>query len=392
MDKIIKQVEEALKKEKILFASYAVTNKNNTVLYEHYGTQDLSRELPPTNKTRYRIASMSKAVTTLGALKLFDRGELKLDALAKEYFPELGEVKVAKLENDKVTYEDLNSDITIHQLLTHTSGFGYDFHDPVLSHLVLNEEISSLTSKDGSQLNAPLVYQPGTRWEYGISLGWIGKIIEKISSKNLNDFITDEVFLPLGMNDSTFDAAKFGNKDIAVLHAMDNDTFVNVDELIDDSTANFFYGGGGIYSTPDDYCKFMRLFLNNGEANGNQFISSETLELMKTNQIGDLNYEFQPTYNPSLIHAHEWYPNIKKKFTYGFLTNLEDLPGGRKAGSLAWSGICNTYFWIDPYSGIAGTAMMQLSPHYDKRCISILEALEKASYSELDVLNNWSAT
>ena len=108
MDKIIKQVEEALKKEKILFASYAVTNKNNTVLYEHYGTQDLSTELPPTNKTRYRIASMSKAVTTLGALKLFDRGELKLDALAKEYFPELGEVKVAKLENDKVTYEDLN--------------------------------------------------------------------------------------------------------------------------------------------------------------------------------------------------------------------------------------------------------------------------------------------
>ena len=113
---------------------------------------------------------------------------------------------------------------------------------------------------------------------------------------------------------------------------------------------------------------------------------------MKTNQIGDLNYEFQPTYNPSLIHAHEWYPNIKKKFTYGFLTNLEDMPGGRKAGSLAWSGICNTYFWIDPSSGIAGTAMMQLSPHYDKRCISILEALEKASYSELDVLNNWSAT
>ena len=190
------------------------------------------------------------------------------------------------------------------------------------------------------------------------------------------------------MNDSTFDAGKFGNKNIAVLHAMDNDTFVNVDEFIDDSTADFFYGGGGIYSTPDDYCKFMRLFLNNGEVEGNQFISSKALELMKTNQIGDLNYEFQPTYNPSLIHAHEWYPDIKKKFTYGFLTNLEDIPGGRKAGSLAWSGICNTYFWIDPSSGIAGTAMMQLSPHYDKRCINILEALERASYSELDVLNN----
>ena len=171
------------------------------------------------------------------------------------------------------------------------------------------------------------------------------------------------------MNDSTFDAAKFGNKDIAVLHAMDNDTFVNVDEFIDDSTADFFYGGGGIYSTPDDYCKFMRLFLNNGEVEGNQFISSKALELMKTNQIGDLNYEFQPTYNPSLIHAHEWYPDIKKKFT-SVLTNLEDMPGGRKAGSLAWSESATHIFGLIQVLVLLNSNDATFS-HYDKRCISI---------------------
>ena len=388
MKNIITVVEEALRKENIPFASYALTDKNETTLYEHFGTQDLTKELPPTNETRYRIASMSKAVTTLAALKLLDEGKLKLNTNAKEYFPELGEVKVAKLHENDITYDEIESDITIHQLLSHTSGFGYDFHDPALSHLVVNQELAPLTSKDGSQLKAPLVYQPGTRWEYGISLGWIGKIIEKISGQNLNDFITEEVFLPLGMNDSTFDASTFDKKNIAVLHAMEAENFINVDDFVDDSTDGSYYGGGGIYSTPDDYCKFMRLFLNEGKINGNPFITTNTLNLMMKNQIGDLNYLHQPTFNPSLIHPHEWYPEIKKKFTYGFLTNLEDMPGRRKSGSLAWSGICNTYFWIDPASGLGGTLMMQLSPHYDKKCINVLEALEKAAYSELEVLNN----
>ncbi len=381
---LLKKLQDA----NIPFASVAVTNNQETIFSEHFGTQIVGEEKAVDSSTIYRIASMTKPIVSLAALLLVQKGSLKLDDYAEDYVTELKDLKVANLIDGEIHYEDAKEKITIHHLLAHTSGFAYDFHDPALTKLLADEKIAPLTDKAGAFMKVPLSYQPGTKWEYGVGLDWMGVIIEKVSGQSLNAFIKESIFQPLGMNNSSFDPDDLGKEKLAEMHLMQEAEFIRSTELFDDSVQDFYSGGGGILSTVEDYCKFMRIFLNDGQVDGQEFLAKELLEKMMTNQAGDLNYDFQPTFNPILVKENEWFPEIKKKWSYGFLVNLEDIPERRKAGSLAWSGIFNTYFWIDPESKIAGTVMMQLSPHYDEKCKGILEALEKAVYLELDSLKS----
>ena len=187
MEDFNKLVEAALEESNIPYAAYALTNSETTLASGSVGFTDLEKKTPLSSDAIFRIASMTKALTSSAFLLLADRENLALGTPVENVLDEFKDLKVAKLENDEIHYESPNSKITFHQLLTHTSGFGYDFHHQTLSHLLLQGEIADLLDKEGKFLNAPLIEQPGTYWHYGIGIGWLGKVIEKLSGQSLND-------------------------------------------------------------------------------------------------------------------------------------------------------------------------------------------------------------
>ena len=385
----LKVVEELLKDDinnnKIPGAVVLVGNEKGIVYQKAFGVKN-----PLTNEKYaiddiFRIASMTKALTSSAFLILAERENLALDTPVESILDEFKDLKVAKLENDEIHYESPNSKITFHQLLTHTSGFGYDFHHQTLSHLLLKGEIADLLDKEGKFLNAPLIEQPGTYWHYGIGIGWLGKVIEKLSGQSLNDFMTENVFEPLEMHETSFDISKLGEDRLPNIYAKDED-----DGLTDISAfmaspqiEDFAYGGGGIFSCPEDYAKFLRMFLNKGKVNGKEFLSEKIITEMTSNQIGDLSVPFQPSFNPAIIAPNEWFPGIEKKWGYGFMINTEEVPNQRSKGSCAWSGIMNTFFWFDYEKNIGGTIMMQIAPCYHAKPKMVLQRFEEAVYRSL---------
>ena len=165
---IQKKIIEKIDQENIPFASFAVTNEHETVLHEHYGNQLEGEDKPPSNSTIYRIASMTKPIVTFAALKCVELGLIDLDKPVHNFHSDLKDLEVGKLQDGKVIYEKANKDITLHHLLAHTSGFAYDFHDPLLAHLILEEKIAPLTDKEGKFINVPLSYHPDSRWELSL--------------------------------------------------------------------------------------------------------------------------------------------------------------------------------------------------------------------------------
>ncbi len=328
MEDFNKVVEAALEESNIPYAAYALTNSETMLASGSVGFTDLEKKIPLSSDAIFRIASMTKALTSSAFLILAERENLALDAPVESILDDFKDLKVAKLENDEIYYESPNSKITFHQLLTHTSGFGYDFHHQTLSHLLLQGEIADLLDKEGKFLNAPLIEQPGTYWHYGIGIGWLGKAIEKLSRQSLNDFMTENVFEPLEMHETSFDISKLGENRLPNIYAIDED-----DGLTDISAfmaspqiEDFAYGGGGIFSCPEDYAKFLRMFLNRGQVNGKEFLSEKIITEMTSNQIGDLSVPFQPSFNPAIIAPNEWFPGIEKKWGYGFMINTEEVP------------------------------------------------------------------
>ena len=197
--------------------------------------------------------------------------------------------------------------------------------------------------------------------------------------------MTENVFEPLEMHETSFDISKLGEDRLPNIYAKDED-----DGLTDISAfmaspqiEDFAYGGGGIFSCPEDYAKFLRMFLNRGQVNGKKFLSKKVITEMTSNQIGDLSVPFQPSFNPAIIAPNEWFPGIEKKWGYGFMINTEEVPNQRSKGSCAWSGIMNTFFWFDFEKDIGGTIMMQIAPCYHAKPKMVLQRFEEAVYRSL---------
>ena len=385
MEKINQVIEAALEESNIPYAAYAVTNSKETLFSRSVGYEDLKKTKPLETNAIFRIASMTKALTTSAFMILAKEKELDLHSPAENYIDNLKSLQVASVENDEIIYSEPETKVTLHQLLTHTSGFGYDFHHETLSHLLLDKKIVDLLDKEGKFLEAPLIEQPGKYWHYGIGLGWIGRIIETLSEQSLNDYMTEKLFKPLEMSNTSFDISTIGEDRLPKIYSIEEDgSLIDISELMSSPQIDkFAYGGGGVFSCPDDYAKFLRMFLNGGKANGENVLSIETVKQMTTNQIGELNVPFQPTFNPSIIAPNEWFPGIEKKWGYSFMINSEDVPNRRTKGSCAWSGIMNTFFWFDQQKDIGGTIMMQIAPCYHEKPKQVLKRFEEAIYKSI---------
>jgi len=331
------------------------------------------------------IASMTKAITSTAAMQLVEQGKLALDRPIADVLPELAAPQV--LEGfDAAGEPKLRAaarPITLRHLITHTAGFCYDIWNPQVARYVERKEIPSIFTCQNAALMLPLAFDPGQRWEYGINIDWIGKAVERVSGRRLGDYFAEHLFGPIGMKDTGFKLTPERRARLVGMHSRGEDGVLAPMEFEMPQKPEFEMGGGGLYGTAADYLAFARVFLTEGRAeDGRQVLRSETVRLMAENAMGELNVRALPAAPPYSNEA-EFFPGMVKKWGLGFMISTEAVPGGRSARSLAWAGLGNTYFWIDPAKGVAGVILMQLIPFADVKALAVFAGFEAAVYAAL---------
>jgi CubicO group peptidase (beta-lactamase class C family) len=353
------------------------------ILYQGaFGVADPVEARPLALDALFRIASMTKAITSTAAMQLVERGKLSLDRPIAELLPELASPQV--LEGFDASGEPrlrpAARPITLRHLITHTAGFTYEIWNPEMGRYMEKRGVPGIISCRNAALNLPLAFDPGERWDYGIGIDWVGKAVESASGLSLGDYFVEHLFGPIGMKDTGFKLTPDRRARLAGMHARSaEDTLAPIPFELPQEP-EFEMGGGGLYGTAADYLAFERIFLNEGRADGRQVLRPETVRLMAENAIGDLNVQLLKTAIPASSHDAEFFPGMVKKWGLGFMISTEPVRGGRRADALCWAGLGNTYFWIDPATGLAGVILMQLLPFADPKALALLENFEKALY------------
>ena len=349
-----------------------------------YGKRDTIKNLPMTLDAIFRIASMTKPVTSVAVMQLVESGRVKLDEPAATYLPDLARVQVLEgfdAGTGKAQLRPPRTPPTVRQLLTHTSGFVYEAFDPDMQRYVASGAVPSISQGDDGFLKAPLMFDPGARWEYGISTDWLGKLVEKVSGQTLAAYFRRHIFKPLGMNDTFFNVPPKKQARVVGLEQRQPDGSLKEPPPQPFKPVQFFSGGGGLYSTAADYMKFERMLLNGGKAGHARILRPETIQEMGRNQIGDLHLVALRSLMPLTAKDPIRIPGSLDKFGLGLAINSQPVEGGRSAGSLAWGGIYNTYFWIDPARRTCAVLLMQLLPFSDDAAFVVAEQFERAVYA-----------
>jgi methyl acetate hydrolase len=350
------------------------------------GKRDTLKNIPMTVNSIFRIASMTKPITSVAVMQLVESGRVKLDESAATYLPELSQVQVLEefdASTGKAKLRPPKTPPTVRQLLSHTSGFAYEFFDPQLHGYVATGAVPSLRHGDDGFLKAPLLFDPGSRWEYGISTDWLGKLVENVSGQSLEVYFRKHIFQPLGMTDTFFDVPPEKQSRVVALHQRQDDGSFTEPPPQPFAPVRFFSGGGGLYSTASDYLKFERMLLSGGKLGNKRILQPETVDQMSRNQIGDLMLVQLRSLVPQFAKDPIRIPGSLDKFGLGFALNSKPVEGGRSQNSLAWAGIHNTFFWIDPPRKTCAVIMMQILPFSDDAAYSVVESFEGAVYASL---------
>lgn len=363
----------------------AVTTPDSTIYEAAYGVRVQGQAAAMSQDTVMWIASMTKPVVGAAAMQLVEQGRIGLDDPAAKIIPELGNFRVLDgwEANGQPRTRPPKTAITLRNLLTHSSGFTYDIWNPDMARYLKTMNLPRAGSGRNIALRTPLSFDPGQRWEYGIGLDWTGKMIEAVSGMRLGEYIKRNIADPLGMASTAFKITPEMRARMAKVHQRGDDGKLTVTAFEVPQDPEFEPGGGGLYSTASDYQRFMRMILNGGKGNGNQVLRQQTVELMSRNSMGNLRVRMLPTQNPVLSRDAEFFVGTPKSWGLSFMINEETAPTGRSAGSLAWAGLANTYFWIDPKKRIAGVIMMQVLPFVDAKALALFYAYEKGVYSAL---------
>lgn len=356
----------------------AVTNSRGTTYAGAFGYQDLDARVPMTSGTIFNIASMTKAVTAVAVMQLVERGVLNLDAPAGSLLPALGRVQVFDGFDraNKPILRAPTTPVTLRHLLTHTSGYSYDLWNDEHARYVAAMRAQGTIER----FDAPLMFDPGTRWQYSTGYDWAGRLVEAVTAQRLEAFVRENIFLPLAMNASwTVPAAHHAK--VARLHHRGPGTSFTVDPKEPPEHLEFENGGGGIHTTAEDYLKFIRMILNRGVGNGHRVLEEPTLaELTRADAAPNNDVTPLITTNRTKSNPGEFFPGVPKRHSLGFVVNQAEAPTGRSANSLAWAGLFNTYYWIDPTREIGGVFMTQILPFLDDRALPLFLDFETAVY------------
>ncbi len=338
-----------------------------------------------TTDTVGAIFSMTKAVTGAAAMQLVEQGRLHLDRPASEICPLLGEVTVLDGFDDDgqpITRAPAVP-VTLRHLLTHTSGFVYDIWnaDALRWHEVTG--VPNILTLEKACLAQPLMFDPGTRWEYGIGIDWAGQMVETVSGQTLGEYFAENLTGPLAMHDTAFAHSPSMLERVSAIHGRGPDGSLTPIEVPPPANPEFEMGGGGLHGTVGDYGRFIRMILNRGELDGNRVLAADTVAKMATNQMGDLRVQPLHTAIPELSNDAEFFPGEPKSWGLSFQINEEPGFTGRPAGTLMWAGLANSFFWIDLENGIGGAYMSQILPFADGPSTDLFFEVEKAVYDAL---------
>ena len=383
IDEILRKASEAREIPGVV----AIAASGNDVVYQGaFGKRDLSRPDAMTDDSVFWIASMTKAVTSAGAMQLVEQGKLSLDAPIGEVLPDLAKPQVLEGFDEKgePKLRPAKSAITLRQLMTHTAGFCYDMWNSDFAAYMEKTGTPGIITCQNAALKTPVMTDPGTRWEYGTNIDFVGKAVEAASGKRLDAYLRDNLFAPLGMGDTAFKITDDMRKRLVGMHARGEDGQLAAIPFELEQSPEFHMGGGGLYSTAGDYIKFTQMILNKGRGNGNQVLKPETIAMMGQNQMGDLNMTKMTTAAPPYTNDVDLYPEQVKKWGLSFMINTAKTAEGRSAGSLAWAGLANTYYWIDPARDVTGVILMQLLPFADAKCLQAFAGFERGVYAGLD--------
>jgi CubicO group peptidase (beta-lactamase class C family) len=385
---------DAVQKKQIAGAVVLLARQGTIGYLQGIGLRDAEAGTPMTRDTIFRIASMTKPITSVAAMMLVDRGELKLDDPIAKYLPEFKDAKVAVpgKPGDAARYTTVPAEreITVHHLLTHTSGITYRFFGkPILGDLYREAGVSDgLVQTEGTigdnvkrLAKLPLLHQPGSAYEYGLNSDVLGRVIEVASGKDLDTFFREEIFRPLKMRDTYFFLPGEKKERLAALYTPDKDKKISrvgeepvkAGALIYSASfpyqgpRTFFSGGAGLVSTAADYGRFLQMLLNGGELDGVRLLKAETAKKMTENQIGELPMGFGS-------------PGSRFGYGFGILIDPAKAKDVASAGTYTWGGIFNTYFWVDPQKKVIGIMMTQL---YPSNPLALANELKKLAYESL---------
>jgi CubicO group peptidase (beta-lactamase class C family) len=354
-----------------------VTDRERVLYRGAFGVGDVASKRPLAVDSMFRIASMTKAITSFALMQLVEQGKLSVEDPVDKYLPELAKLPVFEsfdAHTREYRLRPSTKPMTVRHVLTHTSGLGYPFTSATLRDF--------MPRAGESYPWGPLLFEPGERWLYGTSTDVVGRLVETISGEKLEEYFRRHIFAPLKMTDTSYNVPQ--EKAGRVVAAQQREGERMDGRIVLQSpqpplTIPMPIGGGGLVSTVDDYGRFVRMLLNGGELDGARVLKADTVALMGRNAIGNVSV---PALKTALPRSADFtfIADGRDKWGLGFLITVDQVPGKRSPGSLSWGGINNTYFWIDPSRGIAGVIMMQYLPFADAKALAVYDAFERAVY------------
>lgn len=352
----------------------AAADKSGVVYTGAFGERVLGSGQPMTLDSVFWLASMTKAVTSVAAMQLVERGILELDApleqlAAVQVLDGFDDAGLPRLRAPK-------RPITLRHLLTHTAGFGYDTWNADLARYAGGTPLRGLAA-----LGAPLVFDPGERWEYGVNTDWVGRVIEQVTGISLEAYFRTHVLDPLGMRDTGFLLRPDQLGRMARVHRREAGGALSLSDFSMAQPPESFMGGGGLYSTGPDYLRFLLMLLHDGTLDGVQILRPDTVAEMLCNQIGAIEAGVLRTQNPFMSNDHDPFPGMPIRWCLAGMLTTAAGPAGRSAGSLAWAGMANTYFWVDPARKVTGVLMTQILPFADPKVMQLYARFERAVYA-----------
>jgi methyl acetate hydrolase len=349
-----------------------------------FGVRDLANGPAMTIDTLFRVASMTKAVTSVAAIQLVEAGKLSLDGPVPAIDPALAAPQVLDGfdASGSPRLRPAKRPITLRHLLTHTAGFSYDTWDADMQRYAQATGLPSRATGRLAGLRQPLAFDPGERWEYGINTDWVGRIVEVVSGEPLDAYFQEHILAPLGMADTTFLPSPAQRARQASVHQRQTDGSLEPQPLEEPFVPEVFAGGGGLYSTAPDYLRFLQMLLHEGSLGGARILRPETLALMNRNHIGNLSATMMRTQQPARSNDVDLVGlfGADPKWGLAYLTNMAPGLNGRSANSLTWAGLFNSYYWIDPAKRVAGVIMTQILPFADPLALSLYGEFERGVY------------
>ena len=350
------------------------------------GVRELGKPQLMTVDSVMLLASCTKAVSGVAVMQLVEEGKLKLDDLAGKYVPEIDAIQVLDGfdANGEPRVRKPRTPITINHLMLHTAGFCYDFFSADLLRYRTARNIPSVLGSTFAGIQDVLLHDPGERWTYGNNIDWLGRIVEVLRGKRLGEVLRERIFAPLEMHDIAFTMTPAMRARLVSMHQRTADGQLTAQpEIVLPQPPEMDMGGAGLYATIGEYMKFIRMVLNDGAGPAGRVVKAETVAQMASNGLGALTSGAWTTSNPALANSGDFFPGLRKSWSYTFQVLEEDAPTGRPAGALSWAGLANTYFWIDRKNGVGGMWGSQILPFQDIGSYPGFVEFETAVYRSL---------